>query len=287
MGTLLIQHNSHSSMAYLKSSAIIGRDRSLRLTRINDIRVPSFWLEIRYINHEWCWRVLNGDHTRGMGKMLKNGWRKLSGKIRLGNHVCVELIDSAPPQNLIYDIEHKVAFPLHDLPDIQINEAGLFLDNVAEPLQDGMEVFVESLNRTVEIWINQPVVTTQDSVLSFGEHCFISCCLDTLVIQISDASQEISHQGEGARLMYAYILARIDNNDGGWMSSDAVFQEWLELGGNPESEVTRVKWERNKLCNRLFELGVMNASNLFEKKRVGTQWYHRVSLPESQLEIKS
>jgi len=286
MGTLLIQHNAHSSIAHLQASVIVGRDRSLRMTRINDTRVPNFWLEIRYINHEWCWRVLNGEHTRGMGKILKNGWRKLSGKIRLGNHICVELLDNRPPQNLVYDIEQKIAFPLQDLPDIQINEAGLFLDSLDEPLQDGMEVFVESLNRTVEIWINQPVVTTQDSVLSFGEHCFLSCNLDTLSLQISDASQEISHQGEGARLIYAYMLARIDNSDG-WMNSEEAFKEWLGLGGNPDSEVTRIKWERNKLCNRLFELGVMNASNLFEKKRVGTQWYHRISLPESQLEIKS
>lgn len=285
MGRLLIQHNANSTITHLQNSMIVGRDRSLKTTRINDTRVPSFWLEIRYINHEWCWRVLNGEHTRGMGKMLKNGWRKLSGVIRLGQHISVELIDARPPQNLYYDAILNEAHPLEDLPELQINECGLFLEGHDEALLDDMTVFVESLNRTVDICINQPVISTQDSILSFNPHCFLSCNLSMLTIHLSDASQEILYQGEGARLLYAYMLAKLDGE--GWMNSMDAFEQWKELGGNPDSEVTRIKWERNKLCNRLFEQGVMNVSNIFEKKRVGRQWLHRISLPRTQLEIKS
>lgn len=283
MGKILIQHNTQAYIRHLRNSSIWGRDQSLGYTRLLDIRIPNFWLEIRYSNQIWCWRVLNGENTRGTGKNLPNNWRVFSGKIRLENCLCLELIDPSPPENLVYDFCHNTVIPFSDIPDIYRCEQGCVLDTEFSMVADNTYVFVESLQRVVEIWLTPQVTTTQDSIMYFGNYIFLTCDLKNLSANFSDRSKEVVYKGEGVRVLFVYIQAKQKGN--GWLSTEECFQQWVVVGGNSNSDVTRIKWERNKMCGRLFEMGIINIEMLFEKKRVGPHWFHQISLPITQMEI--
>jgi hypothetical protein len=80
-------------------------------------------------------------------------------------------------------------------------------------------------------------------------------------------------------------LERRDREEG-WMSNEQVFERWLKLGGNSISEVKRMNWDRNKLCNQLYNAGLAKTMGLFEKKREGATWYHRLNIEPEKIFVK-
>ena len=76
-----------------------------------------------------------------------------------------------------------------------------------------------------------------------------------------------SHR-ECVRVLAAYALVRRDESytEGGWLTAPESHQQWLKLGGNPNSGIERLGFERGKLRSQLRKAGVLDVKDLFERK---------------------
>ena len=77
-------------------------------------RVPNFWVEIRWHNKQWRYRILNlRDLTRGPGGInTDEGWRTFPNKWQRPPRVSIgelsfELVDGSPPHTFIQNIQTR------------------------------------------------------------------------------------------------------------------------------------------------------------------------------------
>ncbi len=69
------------------------------------------------------------------------------------------------------------------------------------------------------------------------------------------------------RVLLVYARARRDEPaEEGWLPSVEAHAEWIALGGNPESVVERLSWERGKLRTALVRAGATGLDQLFERR---------------------
>lgn len=284
MGQILIKNGYRVETRHLLESNVLGRDRSLGSNRISNREIPLFWIEVRYFLGNWAWRVLNGEaQTRGAGAVLGDGWRKLSHSVRF-QEVVIELIDPSAPKVLIEDLEGRELVPIDERAELLVNEDGYFLCDDQFRKLNNFEVFVLENQKSFRLWIPEGIEGSFVRPVSVSDGLYLDCDLKKLHALFSFRDAEIECSGEVIRLLTVYAQGRISSKDG-WLNNEQVFERWLELGGNRVSEVKRMNWERNKLCNQLFQAGLAKTMGLFEKKRIGVTWYHRLNLEPAQISV--
>jgi hypothetical protein len=291
MALVRVTTGGQSRTVPLAADCLVGRAAGC-LVRVPDAAVPSFWLELRWFEGGWRWRALAGiERTRGSGMLADDGWRSLQPsaegrpqRIRLDDLLAVELIEGGPPS----------AFAI-DLLDGQIR-VGDTLAEVVEVRTDG------------RVWTLGPdeasvrVLTDGDVFLHEGRpwRAFLPDTLPpTLRVQLdltrSDASmavdadalratflqggQDVAIVGEHVRALVVYALARREDPEGGWLDADAAYARWRALGGNPQSPVDRIGWDRGRCRSHLSREGVGGVEALFEMRR-------RHGVPEMRLGVR-
>jgi hypothetical protein len=86
--------------------------------------------------------------------------------------------------------------------------------------------------------------------------------------------------GEHVRVLAVYAEARrLPATSGGWLSATEAWTAWRALGGNPDSPVDRIGWDRGRCRSHLARLGVAGVERLFETRRVHGEPQIRVALP--------
>lgn len=283
MGQILIKNSYRTETRYLLESNVLGRDRSLGSNRLPNRHVPLFWVEIRYFQGSWAWRVLNGEaQTRGSGAVLGDGWRKFSHLIRF-QEVVIELLDPSSPKSLIEDLQEGKLIPLEEIDELLVNEDGYFLCEEQTRKLENFEIFVLEDQKPYRLWIPEGIEGSFVRPVSVSDELYLDCDLKNLHALFSSKNAEIRCSGEVIRLLTVYAQERKSSEEG-WLNNEQVFERWLELGGNSSSELKRMNWERNKLCNQLYQAGLAKTMGLFEKKRVGVTWYHRLNLEPKQID---
>ena len=285
MGQILIKSGHRSETHYLLESNVLGRDRSLGGNRISNRILPLFWLEIRYFKSNWAWRILNGeDQTKGSGAVLADGWRNFSYLISFPE-ITVEMIDSSPPETLIEDLLEDKFLLVDEVEGLLVNEGGYFLCGETIHQLENYEIFVLENKKRYRLWIPEGIGSTEVRTVSIYDEVYLECDLRNLQASFTSEKSKIVCKGEVIRLLAAYASERKDSNEG-WLSNEQVFERWLKLGGNSNSDVKRMNWERNKLCNQLYKAGLSKTMGLFERKRVGVAWYHRLKIEPEQIFVK-
>jgi hypothetical protein len=108
---------------------------------------------------------------------------------------------------------------------------------------------------------------------------------DPCRITLTVGRTSVQLRSEEVRLLRVYAEARVldsHRTDGGYRETREVFERWVALGGKSNSSLERMSWMRHRLRTQLETLGVAAAESLFERRRVGSRWSHRlVLLPET------
>ena len=111
MGTVRISQGGKTHDIPIPKSCLAGRHWSCHV-QFTSRNVPQFWVELRWIDHNWAWRPLNSiDDTRGAGASLSNGWRaaRMSGnrapRVSIAHDVWLDFIDVSPPQAFAQNVE--------------------------------------------------------------------------------------------------------------------------------------------------------------------------------------
>ena len=280
--SIQIYHSTET--LFLLESNIIGRSNTLGPAKIDIKTLPEFWLEIRYFTNQWYWRALEGkDKTKGSGKFVAPNWRQFSAPIKFGQILTLTLIDDQAPKPLWENLKSHQRGLLETLQGCVPHESGFTVQSMGAPLRNG-DVFVLQ-NNTYKAWIPVGIDNTLDENISVNNLEHIDIDLERLVINITGKDDNgIVYQGEGARILAAYLMA-LREQSGQWVRNDDVYPYWIELGGNQSSKVERINWERNKLCRTLFKLGLMGTQDMFEKARQGKSWYMRLNIPLEKITI--
>jgi hypothetical protein len=270
MGQILVNQMGRTTIIPLKEHTILGRSpKSDILIRLSN--VPSLWLEIRYIQGHWLWNVLNGDdNTMGAGPYTHNHWRRFSKKIRFNNQITLELIDDTAPQILIEDTD-KGFHQLNDFPLIEQVSTSKF--KVANQILENGTAFIYD-GTIYTIWIPGSVHNTEDSVPSEMDLGILSLNLDACKATFEFGPRKYLLTGESVRALATYALAL--QGDTPWLTTEEAFVDWVNLGGSNESPTERITWERNKIMGKLSKQGLFPLSNLFQRRRRGVAWEHRL-----------
>ena len=281
--TLLVRTADATRAAPLAASTLVGRHPASQV-RIDDPRVPLLWLELRWHGSSWAWRALGGhDRTRGAGAPLSEGWRHLAAgsRVRLDEHVSVELVTEAGPVAMLLDpITGELAPP--DVLDrlIEVRD-GRMLPIAAEgdsryALADG-ELVADPFRTglapgRVAAWracLSDAPPPTLQARLDLTRPYEVALDEDDTRATFLQGTASAMVRGECARVLAVFVVARRDDLPrGGWLTPVAAWDAWVALGGNPQSPVARLAWERAKLRALLARQGVAGLDTLFEVERL-------------------
>lgn len=287
MGMILLKYGLRTKRLPLLESNGFGRSSELGLRRIPVQGLPLFWLEIRWLNHQWAWRALNAEsETKGKGSILQNGWRELVDRIvfQAAIPVQIEIFDKSPPQVLVESLQGGSITSIDEFQGLHVSDLGYRAESDGPLLNNG-EVFV--LNGTpYRLWIPQSYAPSVDSSFLLSDpHLQLDIYPQDLRAELSIGPRVIQIQGEFVRILWVYAQARLDGE--GWLDSFDALSFWVYNGGNAGSEAARVSWERNKLRKVLLEQQAFGVDALFERYRQGTNWHHRLGLSANQIAIHS
>ena len=270
----------HTHTLVLLESNMLGRSVSLGAGRIHFQKLPEFWLEIRYFRNQWHWRALEGlDKTKGTGAFIEPNWRQFTSSVKYANVLTINLISDYAPQPLWENLKTHRRHLLSDLLDCQQDERGFHIETDAgsKTLQNGDMLTHHS--QPIAIWIPQDIQPTLDDYLKLMHVKHIDIEIERTQMTLTGPhNQSVHYQGEGARILAAYVLASKDKTDR-WVNNDEVYGHWIELGGNADSKVDRISWERNKLCSALFKAGISGTQNMFDRVRRGQTWFMQLNIP--------
>lgn len=285
MGSVLIKTNHSTKITYLKEVNMFGRHWTSDFQFQDDSRVPMIWLEIRWYNSQWCWRVLNRiDATTGNGKFVSSTWRKFSKIIRLQKVVSIELVSNSPPQTLLEDIESKKILPLIDFDLLRRTKKGdVTFEGV---IYQNMDLI--TINKKVyKLWIpSLNLIDTDGGYLDIGsKDCVLDIDFKILRATLTVASNSIVLEGESVRVLTTYAISKLNGDS--WLSTEDAFKQWITLGGKSDSEQSRMAWERNKIRGKLVEQKVENAGKLFYRRREGVDWLHSLTLSKDNIYIEN
>ena len=269
----------HTHTLVLLESNMIGRSVSLGAGRINFQKLPEFWLEIRYFRKQWHWRALEGlDKTKGVGTFVDPNWRQFTSSIKYANVLKVDLLSDRPPQPLWENLNTHRRLPLVDMEGCTQDESGFHIETEGgqRTLQNG-EIFTHN-HSPVAVWIPEDIQPTLDDFLKINHIKNIDIDLKRgKMVFTGSQSQSIVYQGEGTRVLAAYVLAGSEKPDR-WVSNQDVYSCWIDLGGNPDSKVARINWERNKLCTSLYKAGIAGTQQMFDRVRRGQTWFMQLNI---------
>ncbi len=304
MGKILIGKPGNLRQFELMETTLVGRHWQCNAV-ISNIEVPLYWLEIRWLSDHWTWRCLSStDRTRGSGTVTSNGWRDWRSKnsiaptISLPTGASIELIDPSPPTFQLQDQYTGEQFKddaLLDLVELT-NDGYILYDAEREDGQDGQDAkflqdgaLLHIKGRILRVWRPkgpQPTKVPLISLSASGLFLTIDCELLTATFTQHDA--EVTIEGSPVRLLLTYAQSVVD---GPWVESDSflatsvAFDGWLSNGGHADSEPKRLAWERAKLRSLLVKAGVVGVNNLFERRRDGASWSHRLCLSPAMITI--
>ena len=272
MGKILLQEMGQTTIVPLKEHTILGRSpKSDILLRMQSI--PNLWLEIRYLNGDWVWNVLNGEgDTVGAGSYTVNHWRMFSKKIRFNNLISLELIDDSEPKTLIED-QHKRFLPLSRFPTIQQVSVRTFQLN--EQLLTNGTAFVYD-SKIYTLWVPGSTHATEENSVIDVNDGLLKIDMDALLATFDFGSRQYTLTGEAARSLAVYARAHKEDTDTSWLTTEEAFLDWISLGGSEDSPSERINWERNKIMGKLSKQGSFPVVGLFQRRRRGSIWEHRL-----------
>jgi len=133
-------------------------------------------------------------------------------------------------------------------------------------LRDGEVIVVDGRAWRVHVpWL--PVDTSRRWVDVSDPTCVLDLDRETLCATFTTSRGSVSARGECVRVLLAYAQARRDEPpDEGWLPSAEAHAAWVTLGGNPDSVVERLSWERGKLRTALVRAGATGLEALFERR---------------------
>jgi len=293
MGRILIRVDGKSRAVHLAGSNLLGRHWRCGI-RVDDLRVPHYWVEIRWRHDHWGWRELSPvGLTSGSGASGRAGWRKLisqvgkNRRIRLGRTVQIELVDRSPPEILIEavatgeriagdDARKQLRGSTTLVPAATGPEAEAPRDGSLRRVEDRVFVVlnIPGLSETDAIPFDLTAPSIQLDLVPHRLEATFTLGLDSVAVR-----------GECVRLLQVYAQARRDDgfDDGGWLTRTDAHAQWVALGGNPNSPPVRVGWDKGKIRSQLEAAGVVGVSALFDNRRKGGVTLSRIALDPSQL----
>ncbi len=290
MPTLLVHHDDRTRAVPLPACAILGRAAGCTV-RLDDRTLPLHWLEIRWTGQVWRWRILAGEaRTRGVGNLQEDGWRLLPvstptrrQRIRYGDFLALECVEGGPPARFLVDLqtgEGLVGDALAEVVEVR-PDALLPLDSdgdPAGPLRDG-DVVVHN-SRAWRVHLAEAPEPTLQLRLDLARG---NASVDVL----DDGFRAVFHQdgaeailtGEHVRTLAVYAEARrTDQPRGGWLSVPEAWSRWIAAGGNPDSPLERLAWDRARCRTHLARTGVGGLDALFESRRIGGAPHYRLGV---------
>ena len=281
--TLLLRAPGLVRALPLAASTLVGRHPAAHV-RVEGPRIPLLWLEIRWHGSVWGWRAVGAlDRTRGTGAALPDGWRTFAAgaRLRLEDVLSVELVTDSAPIAMLVDPDTSELAPPDVLERLVEMREGRLIPVAAEgdttaALADG-EILADPARERrapgrVAGWRiclpDAPPPTVQARIDLARPYTLAFDDGDTHVTLLQgDASASV--RGECARVLAVFVAARRDDlPTGGWLTPLAAWDAWVARGGNPESPVARLSWERAKLRQQLAKQGVAGLDGLFEVERL-------------------
>jgi len=297
MPSLIIQTPRRTWESALPQTALVGRHPSCAIV-IDQPEVPAHWLELRWTGSMWVWRPLAGlDQTTGSGELLKGGWRRwrvtggpVGTGVRIGE-VRLRLVEPDAPEPVLEWLEEGLCTPLADSAlALQPTPTGELLtipdtESVPRKVASGSVLAVEG--RPARLWIPDGWTTTASPTVSIdAPDLLLDFGADPCEVTLTVGRASVELRSEEVRLLRVYAEARCEDArdaHAGYRSTAAAFDRWVELGGKADSSLERLSWMRHRLRSQLESLGVAAAGELFERRRVGTRWSHRLSLEPDTL----
>lgn len=290
MATLRVHHRDAARDVALPACAIVGRAAACAV-RIDDPFVPMHWLEIRWSTRGWRWRALSGEtRTRGVGGLSDDGWRLLPDspaarpqRVRFGDTLSIELTAGGPPEPFLMDLQTGETLTGEAMDAVVEPRDDRLLrvaldDTAAAPLRDGDVVVHEGRAWRVHL-AEAPLPTA---------HVRIDLARGNATLEVVDADfRAVVHQsgaeaaiaGEHVRALAVYARARAtDTPRGGWLSVQGAWEAWVAAGGNPQSPVERLAWDRARCRTHLARQGVGGLEQLFETRRIGGAPHYRLGI---------
>jgi hypothetical protein len=258
-----------------------------------------FWVEIRWFARGWMWRALNqDDDTRGPGQIVQGGWRVLQRtgemprRVSRGEGLWLSLVDDGPPGVFGVDLSTGQVLSEASLGEVterwgdQVVAIGWDEADETKVVQDGDVLVAEG--RAVRMHIPGRVPSTHDSGIDLSAGgVSLEVDVDRLEARFSRGEAEVLVQGEPVRVLAAYALARRDEHydDGGWLEAQETYSFWVQLGGNPGSNLKRMGWERGKLRTLIARTGTAGVAKLFERRSRANQTLLRLALAPDSIQL--
>lgn len=283
----------------LLASTLVGRHWRCDI-RIDDPRVPLYWLEVRWTGKAWSWRELtDSGGTRGTGLSARRGWRTLNPqrtkapRVTHPPDVSITFTDLSPCSWLIESLATRAYLSRAESAK-QLEVWGGRAHRVhweqrghtSPPLDDGALFIVD--DQAYRFHSGHAIEDTSASQLDVTDaQCRLDIDASSLTATFTQGSLEARVHGEFVRILLIYAMARRDEHfdDGGWLTRREAHERWISQGGNPHSPAERIGWDRGKLRTRLAEAGASQLKHLFERNRHGSEVSIRVRLSPAQLLI--
>lgn len=297
MGRILLHADGRLRVVPLASVSLFGRHWSCH-ARVGDPVVPMFWLEVRWRGDAgWNWRdVAETDGTVGPGEVLDGAWRGMTVRAGRGTRVrgpgdtWIELTDASPPGLVLADLHSGELLDGADAEErVEVRH-----DGVADPrrdheasllLRDGEVIVVDGRAWRVHVPF-VPVDTSRRWVDVSDAGCALDLHRETLTATFTTARGSVTARGECVRVLLVYAVARSNEPiDDGWLASTEAHAAWVALGGNPDSVVERLSWERGKLRSALTRAGAMGLDGLFERRTWAGVPEFRLGLPPAAIRL--
>lgn len=289
MARALLLTDATTRRVVLPASLLVGRHWRCDV-RVDEAAVPLHWLELRWTGELWAWRALGAaDRTVGRGRTLPGGWRGLEvdAQVRLGNTgVALVLVDPSPPGLTLQDLDRGVwldgeaRFDVVALTPDGPRLRGSDGEPTGAPLADGAVVALDG--RRWRVHHARPVVfTAAGAVALAAPGLAIDFDLSALTARLSTRQGEVVLRGGLVRPLAVYAAAVTQGPatpDGGWLRNVDAQVGMQGLGVEMAAGPERMNWDRHRLRSALQELEVGDLDRLFERKRTGRQWMHRLGV---------
>lgn len=290
MASLLIHYGGEPRQVCLPATALVGRASSCAV-RVADASVPMHWLELRWSPRGWRWRTLSGDtRTRGVGALLEDGWRLLPEsvaarpqRLRYGDDLTVELVEGGPPERFLVDLQTGETVSGAGLESVvEVRPDALLRVDTDEDetrvLRDG-DVVVQARRAWRVHLAEAPEPTLKVRIDLARGDASVELSDDAFRAMVHQGGAHAELVGEHVRALAVYAAARAaDQPRGGWLSVDGAWAAWVASGGNPESPLERLAWDRARCRTRLAQLGVGGLDQLFECRRIGGRPHYRLGI---------
>ena len=215
-----------------------------------------------------------GRHWRSLVPRYSS-WKKFSKIIRLHNEISLELLSDDKPQTLIENIETKEKWPIEEFKVSIEKKHGTYIWNQKQLKNASLFHHEEEY---YQLWdaSAQHTLTQEDVINILSSKCYLDINLSENTATFTDGNQTLSLSGEAVKILYLYASTIQDQNP--WVSTQEAYETWISHGGNPQSTMDRISWQRNKLCKRLEKENVQNSRKLFARKKEGQEWTHKLNL---------